>query len=177
MIAAIWAQDDDGIIGKNDQLPWHLPNDLKFFKHMTENNTIVMGRKTFEGMGKRVLSNRKTIVLTSDKKYQAEKVLVMHSVSEVLEYAQNYEGMTFITGGSRVYEEFLPYVDVLYRTLIHSSFKGDAFFPKINWQEWSRIGLSIGEVDEKNPYTYQFETFQKKDNSNSISSELIDSEN
>lgn len=72
MLAAIWAQDEEGTIGKENRLPWHLPNDLKFFKQMTEDNTIVMGRKTFEGMGSRPLPNRQTIVLTRDREYQAK---------------------------------------------------------------------------------------------------------
>ena len=83
MLAAIWAQDENGLIGKENKLPWRLPNDLKFFKQMTESNTLVMGRKTFEGMGSRPLPNRHTIVLTHNRDYTAEGVMVMHSIDEV----------------------------------------------------------------------------------------------
>ena len=162
MLAAIWAQDENGLIGKNDHLPWRLPNDLKFFKQMTENNTLVMGRKTFEGMGKRPLPNRTTIVLTRDKAYQAEGVLVMHSVAEVTAYAETFDGITFIAGGSQVYEDFLPITDVLYRTVIHEAFEGDSYFPSVDWDQWSMINISQGEQDEENPYLYQFETYQRK---------------
>lgn len=162
MLAAIWAQDEKGTIGKNNHLPWHMPNDLKFFKQMTENNTIVMGRKTFEGMGSRPLPNRQTIVMTRDKNYKANGVIVLHTVQEVLNYAESFSGITFISGGSAIYEEFLPFCNVLYRTVISHTFEGDTKFPSINWDDWTRINLSEGEQDEKNLYPYQFETYQRK---------------
>ncbi|MGL4696255.1 dihydrofolate reductase [Enterococcus larvae] len=162
MLAAIWAQDEQGLIGKGNVLPWHLPNDLKFFKKMTENNTIVMGRKTFEGMGGKALPNRKTIVLTRDHTYQAEGVEVMHSIEAVLRYAEEFTGITFIAGGANIYQDFLPYCDVLYRTVIHEVFDGDTVFPEINWDEWTLINTSEGEVDEKNGYPHDYETYQRK---------------
>lgn len=162
MLAAIWAQDEQGTIGKENRLPWHLPNDLKFFKQMTENNTIVMGRKTFEGMGGRPLPNRQTIVMTKDAGYQAEGVNVAHTVAEVLDYAKTFSGITFIAGGSAIYKDFLPYCDVLYRTVIHHTFAGDTKFPAVSWEDWTLINLSEGVQDEDNAYTYQFETYQRK---------------
>ncbi|WP_086313087.1 dihydrofolate reductase [Enterococcus sp. 7F3_DIV0205] len=162
MLAAIWAQDEKGTIGKENRLPWHLPNDLKFFKQMTEDNTIVMGRKTFEGMGSRPLPNRQTIVLTRDKGYRAKGVIVFHTIDEVLDYAKTFAGITFIAGGSAVYEDFLPYCDVLYRTVIHHIFDGDTKFPTVAWDDWTLINLSEGSKDEKNSYDYQFETYQRK---------------
>lgn len=162
MLAAIWAQDEQGTIGKANQLPWHLPNDLKFFKQMTENNTIVMGRKTFEGMGSRPLPNRKTIVMTRDQNFTADGVIIVHTVDEVLEYAQSFSGLTFISGGAAIYQEFLPYCNVLYRTVINHTFDGDSAFPPVTWDDWTLINLSEGEKDEKNPYSYQFETYQRK---------------
>ncbi|EOI00468.1 dihydrofolate reductase [Enterococcus moraviensis ATCC BAA-383] len=164
MLAAIWAQDEEGTIGKENRLPWHLPNDLKFFKQMTEDNTIVMGRKTFEGMGSRPLPNRQTIVLTRDREYQAKGVIVLHTIEEVLDYAKSFSGITFISGGSAVYEDFLPYCDVLYRTVIHHSFEGDTKFPFVDWDDWALINLSMGAQDEANHYAYQFETYQRKVN-------------
>lgn len=162
MLAAIWAQDEQGTIGKENRLPWHLPNDLKFFKQMTEDNTIVMGRKTFEGMGSRPLPNRQTIVLTRDKTYNPCEVIVLHTVVEVLDYAKNFSGITFIAGGSAVYKDFLPYCDVLYRTVIHHSFAGDTSFPPVDWEDWTLINLSEGVKDQENTYAHQFETYQRK---------------
>lgn len=162
MLAAIWAQGEQGMIGKGNVLPWHLPNDLKFFKKMTENNTIVMGRTTFEGMGGKALPNRKTIVLTRDLNYQGEGIIVMHSVEDVLKYAEEFSGITFIAGGAKIYQDFLAYCDVLYRTVIHETFDGDTTFPEINWDEWTLINSSEGEMDEKNAYSHVFETYQRK---------------
>lgn len=162
MLAAIWAQDEQGTIGKDDQLPWHLPNDLKFFKQVTENNPLVMGRTTFEGMGGRPLPNRTTIVMTRDPEFYAEGVLIMHSIDEVLHYAEEFSGITFISGGSIIYQEFLPYCDVLYRTVIHQTFPGDTKFPEVDWSLWTKINSSVGEMDEKNRYPHEFETYQRK---------------
>ncbi|MCC9274151.1 MAG: dihydrofolate reductase, partial [Enterococcus aquimarinus] len=113
MLAALWAEDLQGIIGKDQTLPWHLPNDLKYFKEMTIGKTIVMGRTTFEGMGSRPLPNRQTIVLTRNPDYQAEGVTVMHSVDDVLAYAKTKEEPTMIIGGAVVFQDFLPYYDLL----------------------------------------------------------------
>lgn len=162
MLAAIWAQDEHELIGKDNMLPWHLPNDLKFFKQMTEDNTIVMGRKTFEGMGSRPLPNRKTIVMTKDQTFNADGVLVMHSVEEVVQYAKQFAGITFVAGGAKIYADFLPYCDVLYRTVIKHSFEGDTTFPEVDWNNWTMINLSEGEQDSENSFPYQFETYQRK---------------
>ncbi|MGC6769684.1 dihydrofolate reductase [Enterococcus sp. LJL128] len=162
MLAAIWAQDEQGIIGKENVLPWHLPNDLKFFKKMTENNTIVMGRTTFEGMGGKALPNRKTIVLTRDTSYQAANVMIMNNIQEVLSYAEEFSGITFIAGGAKIYQDFLPYCDILYRTVIHGAFEGDTYFPSVDWDEWTMINTSEGELDEGNVYAHEFETYQRK---------------
>ena len=148
MLAAIWAQDEQGVIGKEGKLPWHLPNDLKFFKEKTIHNTLVLGRATFEGMGCRPLPNRTTIVLTSNPDYQAEGVLVMHSVEEILAYADKYEGVTVI---------------VLYRTMIHETFEGDTFFPEIDWSVWEKVATVPGVVDEKNLYAHDYETYHRND--------------
>ncbi|QIL46614.1 dihydrofolate reductase [Vagococcus coleopterorum] len=161
MLAAIWAQDLNGLIGKESKLPWHLPNDLAFFKRTTEGHTIVMGRTTFEGMGKRALPNRQTVVLTSDKSYVADNAIVMHSSDEVLAYAEKYDGTTFITGGSKVYQQFLPLCDRLYRTVIESEFEGDAYFPDLNLMGWSLIDTTENEPDEKNKFAHRFEIFEK----------------
>ncbi|MBX8937321.1 dihydrofolate reductase [Enterococcus gilvus] len=161
MLIAIWAQDKNGLIGKNNRLPWYLPNDLRFFKETTINHTLVMGRKTFEGMGGRPLPNRQTIVLTRDKDYQAENVMVMHSLDEVLSYDQANKGKTFIAGGSAIYTEFMPYCKKIYRTFIEDCFEGDAYFPEVSWNKWQLTERKQGPKDEKNPYRYYFETYER----------------
>jgi len=162
MLVAIWAEDENGLIGAANQMPWHLPEDLKRFKKKTLNNVIVMGRKTYEGLGKKTFSGRKTIVLTSNKEYvpAQREVLVMHSVSEVLGYAKKITPRKiYIAGGSSTYQEFEPYVDQLMRTVIHRSFTGDAYFPRFDYSKFKKVKTRAGVKDEKNPYSYEFETF------------------
>lgn len=162
MLAALWAEDLTGLIGKNHTLPWHLPNDLQYFKKMTVGKTIVMGRTTFEGMGSRALPNRQTIVLTRNRDYQAEGVIMMHSIEEVLNYAQSQEEVTMIIGGAVVFNDFIPYYDLLYRTVIEEEFPGDTYFPVLNWNEWELTESTPGVTDEKNKYVHRFETYVRK---------------
>lgn len=162
MLIAIWAQDQNGLIGKEEKLPWHLPNDLNFFRKTTEGHTVVMGRTTFEGMGKRLLPKRQTIILTRNQEYHVPGALVMHTVSEVLDYAKSSDTTTFITGGANVYQQFIPYCDQLYRTVIEGEFTGDRHFPEIDWSPFEKVASRQGDVDEKNVYPHVFETFQRK---------------
>lgn len=161
MLAAIWAQDEQGLIGKQQKMPWHLPNDLKYFKAMTEQKTIVMGRTTFEGMKQRPLPNRQTIILSGHQVYQDTNVRTMSNIAEVLDFAATSKQDVFIAGGSQVYAAFLPFVERLYRTVIFESFAGDAYFPAINWQDWQLISKQSGMVDEKNQYAHQFEIYER----------------
>lgn len=162
MLAAIWAQDKNGLIGKNNRLPWHLPNDQQFFKKMTVGNILVMGRKTFEGMGARPLPNRETIILTRDPSYKADNVRVLHTVKEVLELADSQTTPIFIAGGTEIYQWFLPYCDYLYRTVIDEIFDGDTYFPAVDWSKWTLSKKEDGILDDKNHYKHQFETYERK---------------
>ncbi|MGX7196652.1 dihydrofolate reductase [Enterococcus olivae] len=162
MLTAIWAQDKTGLIGKDGRLPWYLPADLKFFKETTVGQTIVMGRKTFEGMGKRPLPNRQTIVLTRDKAYQSEGILVLHTIEDVLAYAEQQATPVFITGGAMIYQDFLPYCQQLYRTVIEESFEGDTYFPEVDWEQWMLSETDEGIIDEKNRHPYRFENYLRK---------------
>ena len=162
MLIALWAQDQKGLIGADGTLPWHLPNDLKFFKEQTINNTIIMGRKTFEGMGKRLLPQRTTIVLTSDPHYQANGALVVHDREEILAYVKQQEHPVFLTGGAGVFEAMIDDCDQLYRTVIDAEFNGDVYFPEIDWAQWKLDHVIDGIVDEKNRYPHQFEFYHRK---------------
>lgn len=161
MIGAVWAQDSNGLIGKDGKLPWHLPNDLAFFKKTTLNNAIVMGRTTFEGMGKRVLPKRQTIVLTSDKSYQAAGVIVMHNIDDVMNFAKTYSGDTFIIGGTKVFEQTIDKCDRLYRTVIHHEFEGDTYFPNMSLENWEITESVTNEPDETNKYKHTFEILER----------------
>lgn len=162
MIAYLWAQDEQGVIGNKGTLPWSLPNDLKYFKEMTTGNAIVIGRKTIEGMGKRPLPNRINIVLTTDLGYEAEGVTVMHTREEILDFAKNYEKDTFITGGTGVFNAFIDDADILYRTMIKGTFEGDTIFPELDWSEWEIISADPGILDERNRYPHVFEAYKRK---------------
>lgn len=160
MLIMIWAQDENGLIGKNNILPWHLPNDLKFFKEKTLNRTIVMGRTTFEGMQKRVLPNRQTIILTRDIDYQANNVVVYNSVEEIIERSKQED--IYVVGGASVYSQFAPFADVLFQTVIHHTFDGDTHFPKIDFSDYMLVDEIQGVVDEKNQYAHTFKKFERK---------------
>lgn len=162
MLIALWAQDKNGVIGKDNQLPWYLPADLKFFKETTIGKTVVMGRKTFEGMGKRILPNRQTIVLTRDRNYSHEGILVMHTMDEVLDYAKEQDQPVYIIGGALVFQEYLPHCDQLLRTMIDHEFAGDVFIPSIDWAQWELVSSTEGIIDDKNKYPHHFETYKRK---------------
>ncbi len=158
MISFIWAQDKNGLIGKENNLPWHLPEDLKFFKQTTLGHPIVMGRKTFESFG-RPLPGRENIILTRDPSYQMEGCTIIRSIEKVLDMAEKQT--VFVIGGAAVFKEFLPHVDRLYVTYIHHAFDGDTHVDFIPWEEFRQISCTKGEKNEKNPYDYEFCVFDR----------------
>ncbi len=156
MISMISALAKNRTIGKKNALPWHLPADLKHFKEKTTGKTIVMGLNTFKSVGERPLPNRKNVVLTDDKNYQAPTgVVLAHSIDEVLEMTKN-DGEIMISGGAMVYKQFLPMADRLYLTYIDHDFDGDIFFPEFDMNEWKEVSRENHEPDEKNKYKYSF---------------------
>lgn len=161
-ISMIWAMGKDQVIGLNGGMPWHLPRDLAFFKRMTLNKPILMGRKTWESFGSKPLPNRTHIVLTRDHSFKLsqEEGIVVHHIEEALAYERGQELM--VIGGAQVYEQLLPKADRLYVTFIDHEFEGDTFFPEVNWDEWKVIEEVPGITDEKNPYSYRFVTYERK---------------
>ncbi len=164
MLIAIWAQAEDGLIGRKGHLPWRLPADLQFFKQQTLGNTLVMGRKTFEGMGGRPLPGRRTILLTHDISYRVDHpdVLVMHTPEEVRQLAEQLDQPVFIAGGAQIYQLFEPYYDLLLRTVIEGDFAGDAYFPPFDFTSYELVEQTDGIVDEKNKYPHHFEKWIRK---------------
>ncbi|UJF14795.1 dihydrofolate reductase [Jeotgalibaca sp. MA1X17-3] len=167
MISFIWAEDESGAIGKNGKLPWRLPNDMKFFKATTTGKTVVMGRKTFESMGKRLLPNRKNIIITRQNHYDAGDAYVIQAIEE-LALITNKEEDIYIIGGSEIYSLFLPYADTLWQTKIEADFQGDTFFPTINWNEWELDREYDGLEDDKNIYAHVFRKFTRKNKAKPI---------
>lgn len=158
----IWAQDDNGNIGKNNQMPWHLPADFAYFKKQTTGKTIVMGRKTYDSLGK-ALPNRKNIVLTRDEAFTLTDATVVHDKSEIL--ALSKQETLFIIGGAQIYALFANDADRLYVTKIAGVFDADTAFPVINWEDFQLIEKTPGHVDEKNKYMHTFCVYERRPHS------------
>ncbi len=163
-IRLIVAISENNAIGKDNNLIWHLPEDLKRFKRLTTGHTIVMGRNTYESIG-RPLPNRKNIVITRQKDYTAEGCMVVNSIEEALEVSKN-EKEVFIIGGSQIYKQVLDkdLAEQLDITLVHHSFDADTFFPEIDlnvWKKIIRIDYDKDDKDNKNTYDYSFITYTK----------------
>ncbi|MBT2685843.1 dihydrofolate reductase [Bacillus sp. ISL-37] len=162
MISLIWAMDENRVIGYHNQLPWRLPEDLKFFKRVTMGHPIAMGRKTYESIGK-PLPGRENIVITRDDNYDPEGCTVMHSIDEMLAYAaENKSEEIFVIGGAEIFKEVLQHADKLYLTMIHHQFEGDTFFPVFDIDKWELESREIGLKDGKNPYDYEFLIYKRK---------------
>ncbi len=148
-IALIAALSDNGVIGRNNQLPWHYPEDLRYFKSKTLGKPIIMGRKTFESMNSRPLPQRENIILTKDLSFHAKNCKVVHTKEEALAKAlkvyRNSENCNengeevMVIGGEEIFKLFLPDASRLYLTFIHLNIDGDTFFPKVNWTDWQKV--------------------------------------
>lgn len=161
MLSIIVAKAKNNIIGRENKLVWNLPADLKHFKELTTGHTIIMGRKTFESLG-RVLPNRKHIVFSQnpDFKVQDENVQVVHSMLEIQEYIEDQEE-NFVIGGAMIYNLLMPHVTKMYVTEIDEEFEGDSFFPKINTDIWKETSREKGPKDEENHLDFDYVTYKK----------------
>ncbi|MCR6107851.1 dihydrofolate reductase [Salipaludibacillus agaradhaerens] len=159
MIAMIAAFSDGRVLGKNGKMPWHLPAELQYFKRVTSGHPVLMGRKTFESIG-RPLPNRRNIVLTRNESFTAEGVEVFHHIEDVKPLMKEQEEF-FVIGGATLYETLLDKADRLYITKIHASFEGDTFFPKFDEAEWKEVSRQKGTVDEKNPLAHTFHVYER----------------
>lgn len=160
MTSIIVAAAQNNAIGKNNELLWHMPADLKYFKNKTTGHTIIMGRKTYESVGK-PLPNRKNIVITRKQNYQPAGVEVCHSLDEAIALC-NPDEENFIVGGAEIYSQAMAITDRIYFTLIYGEFEADTFFPPILQDFWQLTSESFHEADEKNKYDYNFMTYERK---------------
>lgn len=162
MLSIIVAVAENNVIGKDNKLIWHLPEDLKRFKRLTTGHTIIMGRKTFESLG-RVLPNRKHVILCNDMEMNIDdkNVEVLEDISMLKEYIDSEEEH-FIIGGATIYKLLMPYAKKLYLTLIHEEFEGDVYFPEIEEKDWKVIDREEGLRNEENPFDYEYITFERK---------------
>jgi dihydrofolate reductase len=161
-ISIIVAADENNAIGKNKQLLWHLPYDLKNFKQLTTGHAIVMGRRTFESLPTGALPNRKNVVLTSVPEAIIDNVFACSSIEDAIALCDK-EDEIFMIGGALVYKQALPIADTLYLTRVHHVFEGaDTFFPEMNLEEWDEILKEDHPADEKHAYPYTFHTYKRK---------------
>lgn len=162
IVSLLLAASENNVIGKDNQLPWHLPDDLKYFKNMTWGLPILMGRKTFDSIGK-PLPGRKSIVITRDNNWTRDGVEVVHSIEDAIKKAESFGAKEiFVIGGAQIFNTALPMANRIYLTRIHQRFNGDVFFPEISEQEWGLVSSRFCPADEKNAYDHTYQVWQKK---------------
>ncbi|WPP48249.1 dihydrofolate reductase [Catalinimonas niigatensis] len=158
----IAAKSDNGVIGKENDLVWHMPADLKFFKSTTRDHYVIMGRKTFESMNG-PLPHRTHIIITRHPDYQVEGCFVVDNIPEAFKIAEEHQQKeVFILGGAEIYRQTINKADKMYITEIKASFEGDAFFPEIDLNYWKEHRREEHEPDAKNPHPYAFVEYLKK---------------
>ncbi|MBV1787909.1 dihydrofolate reductase [Marinobacterium sp. D7] len=164
-VAVIVAQAENRVIGNQNRLPWHLPEDLQYFKRVTMGKPIIMGRKTFESIG-RPLPGRCNIVITRDSAWSAKGVVVVPSPEVAIERAAaqaEIDGVdeALVIGGAEIYRQMLPLCDRLYLTQVHAEVAGDAYFPALDAGQWHEVGREEFGASEANPYDYSFIVLQR----------------
>ena len=164
-VSIIVAASENGVIGKDNDLIWHLPKDMRFFKNTTMGHHVIMGRKNFESIPHkfRPLPDRTNVVITRQTTYKADGCMVVNSVDDALQIAKhNGEEEAFIIGGGQIYKLALEanLVDKVYLTKVHHSFEGDTFFPALN-KDWKEISRIQNQADEKHLYSFDFITLEK----------------
>ncbi|MFD1768243.1 dihydrofolate reductase [Sphingobacterium suaedae] len=158
-ITLIVAASENNAIGKNNQMLWHLPDDFRYFKQQTLGHSIIMGRKTYESIGK-PLPERRNIVLTKDQEWLAEDVDVANSIPEILTYCRD-EREIFIIGGANVYAQTLALAQKVLLTRVHASIQGDAYFPELPSSEWKLSSKREHPKDDRHAYDFTFQIWER----------------
>lgn len=162
-IIAIWAEDENGVIGLDGTLPWRLPKELQHFKKTTLHQAILMGRVTFEGMKRRLLPERQTLVLTSDDHYQVDGVLSVTSVEKALEWYHAQKKNLYVIGGAKVLEAFDGHFNRIIKTVVHHEFTGDTYAPHMDLDGFVEESQVFYVRDEQNPYDFTVHVLVKAD--------------
>lgn len=153
MISLIVAKSENNVIGKNGELPWYIPEDLQHFKKLTQGNTVIMGRKTYQSIGKS-LPNRTNIVITRDRKFNCKDCIVVNTIKEAIRKSDRDKEI-FIIGGGEIYKKSIIFADKIYLTQIHQTIDGDTYFPEIDISIWE-------EIERENNEGYSFLTYKRK---------------
>lgn len=154
------AIDERGGIGKDNQLLWHLPADLKHFKQITSGYPVIMGRKTYDSIG-RPLPNRRNIIISRQQDLKIEGTEVLNSLEAAIELVKNEE-KAFIIGGAEIFAAAMPRVGTIHLTVVHAGFEADTFFPQIRDDEWIKLDEESHQPDEKNAFPYTFITYRRR---------------
>lgn len=162
MLTFVWTEDENQLIGQANQLPWHLPADLKHFKAVTMGDAVLMGRKTYESLPIKPLPNRRNIILTRNKDYVAPGAEVFHSKEAILSAVDTDQQTLHIIGGGEIYRLFIDEVDELYQTIIEGDFEGDTYFPTLDFSEFELLSEKEGTVDEANRHPHTFYHYRRK---------------
>ncbi|WP_420151610.1 dihydrofolate reductase [Spirosoma sp.] len=165
-ISLIAAVAENGIIGRNNDMPWHLPDDFMFFKQKTSHHAIIMGRKSLEALGK-PLRNRTSIVVTRNQDFSTEGVTVVHTLDEAIAEARRVDQAIyqtdeiFVIGGAEIYKLALPLATTLYLTEIHQSYEGDTYFPEFDKSEWREKSRVAHPTDERHAASFDFVEYER----------------
>ena len=163
-IVALWAQDEEGVIGKDNRLPWYLPTELQHFKETTLNHAILMGRVTFDGMGRRLLPQRETLILTRNADENMDGVNIFNNIESVLDWYQGQDKNLYVIGGKQIYLAFEPYLDEVIVTQIHARVEGDTYFPEdFDLSLFETVSSKFYAKDEKNPYDFTIQYRKRKE--------------
>lgn len=160
MLSIIAAVSLNNALGKDNKLLWHLPADLKRLKELTMGHHLIMGRKTFESLG-RPLPGRPHIVISRDANLKFDGVTVVDSLEKAFELAKN-DNQPFVFGGAEIYKQALPFIERIYLTRVTETFEGDAYFPELDTVEWELVSKLDFEPDEKNKFHYSYEEYKKR---------------
>lgn len=166
-VALIWAMAQNRVIGRNNNLPWYLPNDLKYFKKITSGKPVIMGRKTFESIGK-PLPNRDNIIITRQEDFSVSGAHVVTSLDDALTLAEDILTVkggdeVIVMGGAQIYELALPKADRLYLTQVHANVDGDAWFPEVDLSQYQEVLREDYSAEGPNPYDYSFIVYDRPD--------------
>jgi len=161
ILTSIVAVADNGVIGNNNDLVWHLPKDLKHFKQLTKHHHIIMGRKTWESIGAKPLPKRTHIVISRNPNYVANGALVVSSVEDAIKAIKN-DDQPFIVGGAQIYKAAMPFVKRLEITHVHAHLSGDTHFPEWEKSDWILVSEELHKKDETHAFDYTFSQYDKK---------------
>ncbi len=165
IISLLVAASDNNVIGKNNQLLWHLPNDMKYFKNISWAMPIIMGRKTFESLGSKPLNGRINIIMTSRKELNSsyENLQIASNVKVAMAKAEATDCKeVFVIGGGEIFKEFFSIANRIYVTRVHANLEGDTYFPTIDEGIWKMVSSNPFPADEKHKYAYDFQVWERK---------------